>query len=86
MAGIWNNIYNSVLSGPGTIVKAAVGNIGGIMAKPVTHFPGVGGLVGKDWKAFQRNWIAYSSVAESFPVQCHMLVMYLGKHLRTLAL
>ena len=76
MAGIWNNIYNSVLSGPGTIVKAAVGNLGGILAKPVTTIPNsfVGGLVGKDWKAFQRNWIAYSSVSESL----HRALPYAG--------
>ena len=63
MAGLWNNIYNSVLSGPTTAVAAGAGNVGGLISKPTTHFAGA--LVGKDWKALQRNWIAYSSVAES---------------------
>ena len=63
IGGLYNNIYNSVLSAGGTTLKAGFGNIGGIISKPLSHFTGA--VVGRDWKAMQRNWIAYSSIGES---------------------
>lgn len=62
VAGVWSNIYNSVLSGPSAI-SAMVGNFGGIMSQPMSHFAGA--MMSMDTKAFQRGWVAYSSLGET---------------------
>jgi hypothetical protein len=64
ISGVWNNIYNSVLSALKTPISALTGNASNMILKPVTHFAGA--LVHRDLKAMQRNWIAYSSLTESF--------------------
>jgi len=62
VAGVWSNIYNSIL-GLGSSVKALVGNMGGIIAQPTAHFAGA--LMSMDLKAIQRGWVAYSSLGET---------------------
>ena len=63
VAGTWSNIYNSILSAFVTPIQALVGNFGGIISEPVAHFGGA--IMTQDWKAIQRGWVAYSSVAET---------------------
>ena len=63
VAGTWSNIYNSILSAFTTPIQALVGNFGGIISEPVAHFGGA--IMTQDWKAIQRGWVAYSSVAET---------------------
>lgn len=62
VAGVWSNIYNSIL-GIGSSVKALVGNFGGIIAQPTAHFAGA--LMSADLKGVQRGWVAYSSLGET---------------------
>jgi len=62
VAGVWSNIYNSIL-GIGSSVKALVGNFGGIIAQPTAHFAGA--LMSADLKGIQRGWVAYSSLGET---------------------
>jgi len=62
VAGVWSNIYNSIL-GIGSSIKALVGNMGGIIAQPIAHFAGA--LMSGDLKAIQRGWVAYSSIGET---------------------
>ena len=62
VAGVWSNIYNSIL-GIGSSVKALAGNFGGIIAQPTAHFAGA--LMSADLKGVQRGWVAYSSLGET---------------------
>lgn len=62
VAGVWSNIYNSIL-GIGSSVKALVGNMGGIISQPIAHFAGA--LMSWDLKAIQRGWVAYNSLGET---------------------
>ena len=62
VAGVWSNIYNSIL-GIGSSVKALTGNMGGIIAQPTAHFAGA--LMSMDLKGVQRGWMAYSSIGET---------------------
>ena len=64
VAGVWSNVYNSILSAFKTPIQALVGNFGGIISQPVSYFAGAA-LSGKGLKAMQRGWIAYSSVGET---------------------
>ena len=63
VAGVWSNIYNSVLSAFVTPIKALAGNFGGIISQPVSHFAGA--VMSADLEAIQRGWIAYSSIGET---------------------
>jgi len=63
VAGVWSNIYNSVLSAFKTPIAALAGNFGGIISQPVSHFAGA--LMSGDLKAIQRGWVAYSSMGET---------------------
>jgi len=62
VAGVWSNIYNSIL-GIGSSVGALAGNFGGIISQPTAHFAGA--LMSWDLKAIQRGWVAYSSMGET---------------------
>lgn len=64
IAGVWSNVYNSILSAFKTPIQALVGNFGGIISQPISYFAGAA-LSGKGLKAMQRGWIAYSSVGET---------------------
>jgi hypothetical protein len=63
IAGVWSNVYNSMLSAFGTPIQALTGNFGGIISQPVSHFAGA--VMSADLKAVQRGWIAYSSIGET---------------------
>ena len=64
IAGVWSNVYNSILSAFKTPIQALTGNFGGIVSQPISYFAGAA-LSGKGLKAMQRGWIAYSSVGET---------------------
>ena len=63
IAGVWSNVYNSILSAFVTPIQALVGNFGGIVSQPVAHFAGA--IMSADLKAVQRGWMAYSSIGET---------------------
>jgi hypothetical protein len=63
IAGVWSNIFNNMLSAFKTPIEALVGNFGGIIAQPISHFAGA--AMSGDIKAIQRGWIAYSSVGDT---------------------
>ena len=63
LAGVWSNIYNSILSAFVTPIQALVGNFGGIVSQPIAHFAGA--VRHGDLKAIQRGWMAYSSIGET---------------------
>ena len=62
VAGVWSNVYNSIL-GLGSAVGALAGNFGGIISQPTSHFAGA--LMSGDLKAIQRGWVAYGSLGET---------------------
>ena len=64
IAGVWSNVYNSILSAFKTPIQALAGNFGGIISQPISYFAGAA-LSGKGLKAMQRGWIAYSSIGET---------------------
>ena len=64
IAGVWSNVYNSILSAFKTPIQALAGNFGGIVSQPISYFAGAA-LSGKGLKDMQRGWIAYSSVGET---------------------
>jgi hypothetical protein len=63
VAGVWSNVYNSMLSGFGVPTQAIAGNFGGLISQPVSHFAGA--MMSLDLKAVQRGWVAYGSVGET---------------------
>lgn len=63
VAGVWSNVYNSMLSAFGTPIQALVGNFGGIISQPISHFAGA--AISRDLKAIQRGWVAYSSIGDT---------------------
>ena len=63
VAGLWSNIYNNMLSAFKTPIEAVVGNFGGIISQPISHFAGA--AMAGDIKALQRGWIAYSSIGDT---------------------
>ena len=63
VAGVLSNIYNNVLSAFVTPIQALVGNFGGIISQPISHFAGA--AMSGDVQAIQRGWIAYSSVIDT---------------------
>ena len=63
VAGVWSNIFNNMLSAFKTPIEALVGNFGGIISQPISHFAGA--AMSLDFKAMQRGWIAYSSVGDT---------------------
>ena len=63
LTGVWSNIYNSMLSAFVTPIQATVGNFGGILSQPISHFAGA--VMSQDLKAVQRGWVAYSSIGDT---------------------
>lgn len=54
-----SNIYNSVLSAISTPLKAAVGNFGGLTARPVSQI--VGATINRDWHTLNKaRWSHFS--------------------------
>ena len=63
VAGVWSNVFNSMLSAFTTPIQALTGNFGGIISQPVSHFAGA--MLDGDLKAVQRGWVAYTSLGET---------------------
>jgi hypothetical protein len=63
VAGMWSNVYNSILSSFATPVKATVGNVGGLISKPVSVLGGAA-MVG-DVETLRRGVIAMGAVWDS---------------------
>ena len=63
ISGVWSSIFNNMLSAFKTPIEALVGNLGGIISQPISHFAGA--AMSGDIKAIQRGWVAYSSVADT---------------------
>lgn len=54
-----SNYFNTILSSGSTSASAFFGNLGGIIAQPITYFAGA--LMRSDMKSLQRGWMAYSA-------------------------
>ena len=63
VAGMWSNVYNSVLSSFATPTRAAIGNIGGLITKPVSVLGGA--AISGDIETLQRGAIAMGAVWDS---------------------
>ena len=63
MRSFWSNIYNSALSAFGTPLKAGLGNMGGIIADPVSLFSGA--LLSGDVKILKRGLHVYGGVGDT---------------------
>ena len=61
--GAWSTIYNSILTGLGTISKAGFGNTVLMLAKPISVLGGA--AITGDIKTIKRGWYQYSGVLES---------------------
>ncbi len=61
--GMWSNIYNSTLSAFATPIRALVGNVGGLIAKPITTMGGA--TMAGDMKTAQDGWIAMGALGDS---------------------
>lgn len=60
---MWSNIYNSVLSSLATPTKAAIGNLGGIVARPLTIMGGA--AMARDTRTMQEGFAAFSAVGDT---------------------
>ena len=56
--GVWANIYNSVLSGLGTPLKAALSNVVLMIERPMATFAGA--IVQRDWQTLRRAHYMYN--------------------------
>ena len=63
VSGVWSTVFNSMLSAFKTPIEALVGNFGGTISQPISHFAGA--VMAGDLQAVQRGWVAYSSVGET---------------------
>ena len=64
MQGVWSNIYNSVLSGLGTVIKAGSGNAVLMLVKPISIFAGA--AAAGDMKTIKRAAYQYKAVGDTF--------------------
>ena len=64
VSGMYSNYYNSILSATATPFRAAVGNIGGIIARPVTTMAGA--LMEGDTETIARAAYQYAGVKDAF--------------------
>lgn len=62
--GFYANYYNSILSATATPIRAMVGNLGGLIARPINTM--VGSLVSGDVKNMHRAWVQYSGFVGAF--------------------
>jgi DNA-nicking Smr family endonuclease len=60
--GFYSNLYNSTLSAAATPIRAAIGNLGGLVEKPIGNF--VGALVTGDRRLIRRGMFQYFSDIE----------------------
>jgi len=77
MQGVWSNIYNSVLSATTTPARAAAGNLGGIIAKPITTFAGA--AIARDMKLMRRASYQYFALADTFGKAMHHMAFVFSK-------
>ena len=77
MQGVWSNIYNSVLSATTTPARAAAGNLGGIIAKPITTFAGA--AISRDMKLMRRASYQYFALADTFGKAMHHMAFVFSK-------
>ncbi len=77
MQGVWSNIYNSVLSAGTTPARAAAGNLGGIIAKPITTFAGA--ALSRDMKTMRRAAYQYFALADTFGKAMHHMAFVFSK-------
>lgn len=77
MQGVWSNIYNSVLSATTTPARAAAGNLGGIIAKPLTTFAGA--AIARDMKLMRRASYQYFALADTFGKAMHHMAFVFSK-------
>lgn len=61
--GAWANFFNSTLSAIGTPIRALTGNVGGIIAKPVSILGGA--ALSGDIKMIQDGWMAFSAFGDT---------------------
>ena len=64
VSGMYNNYYNSILSATATPIRAAVGNLGGIIARPITTMAGA--LMEGDLERISRAAYQYAGVKDAF--------------------
>ena len=64
VSGMYSNYYNSILSATATPIRAAVGNLGGIIARPVTTMAGY--LLEGDLDKLSRAAYQYAGVKDAF--------------------
>jgi hypothetical protein len=57
------NFFNSMLSSVGTGLQALYGNLGGIIAEPVSYFAGA--VLRRDLDSIQRGWMAYNAIFDT---------------------
>ena len=62
--GFYANYYNSILSSTATPIRAMVGNLGGLIARPINTM--VGSLVSGDVRNMHRAWVQYSGAVGAF--------------------
>ena len=60
----WANVMNSWLSALGTPITAALGNIGGIIMKPIGMYGGA--MVSGDWYGVRRAHAAFGGAVDTF--------------------
>ena len=77
MQGVWSNIYNSVLSSTVTPTKAAIGNFGGLVAKPITTM--VGAMARGDYKTIRRASYQYAAMSDTFTKAMKHMAFVFGK-------
>lgn len=77
MQGVWSNIYNSVLSATTTPMRAAAGNMGGIIAKPITTFAGA--AIRQDMQTIRRATYQYFAIADTFGKAMHHMAFVFSK-------
>ena len=77
MQGVWSNIYNSVLSSTVTPTKAALGNFGGLVAKPITTM--VGAMARGDYKTIRRASYQYAAMSDTFTKAMKHMAFVFGK-------
>ena len=58
-----SNYFNSMLSSVGTAASALYGNLGGIIAEPVSYFAGA--VIRRDLDSIQRGWMAYNAILDT---------------------
>lgn len=62
--GFWSNYYNSILSATVTPIRAGIGNLGGLIARPLNTL--AGSLLNGDLRQTHRALTQYAGIQEAF--------------------